>query len=164
MCVYHKWVLTFLLRWIISQIAINKILDRVTYTCTISSAQFHCVVFKMSVIIIAAEEIVSTIKFTNILAKWINYFSQVDWKIHWALARTASPSNACQGIGTVTTELHDHAEHHRAFNTIVQYTALNSPSLIFAQWKPETDLPRLEFAHTQTFFHNPLYTIQLAQF
>ena len=30
----------------------------------------------------AAAEIASMIKFTNILTKWINYFSQVDWNMH----------------------------------------------------------------------------------
>ena len=37
------------------------------------------------------------------------------------------------------------------------YTALNSPSLIFALKRSETDSPSLEFAHLQIFLHNPLY-------
>ena len=46
----------------------------------------------------------------------------------------------------------------------ILYTALNSPSLIFALWRSETDAPSLAFAHTQIFLHKPLYTIQLAHF
>ena len=44
----------------------------------------------------------------------------------------------------------------------ILYTALNSPSLIFALLRSETDSPCLEFAHSPVFLHNPL--IKLAQF
>ena len=44
------------------------------------------------------------------------------------------------------------------------YTALNSPSLIFALYRSETDSPSLEFTHSPILVHYPLYIIQLAQF
>ena len=49
---------------------------------------------------------------------------------------------------------------------IILYTALslNSPSLIFALWRSETDSPSLEFAPSPIFLHNPLPIIELAQF
>ena len=37
----------------------------------------------------------------------------------------------------------------------ILYTALNLPSLIFAQKRYEIDLPSLEFAHSPIFLHNP---------
>ena len=49
------------------------------------------------------------------------------------------------------------------FGTLL-YTALNSPSLIFALKRCNTHSPSLEFAHSQIFLHIPLYRIQLAQF
>ena len=49
-------------------------------------------------------------------------------------------------------------------NWHILYTDLNSPSLIFALQRSETDLPSLEFAHSQVLFPNPLYRIQLDQF
>ena len=38
---------------------------------------------------------------------------------------------------------------------MILYTALNSPSLIFALYKSETDSPSLEFARSHIFLHNP---------
>ena len=49
-------------------------------------------------------------------------------------------------------------------SSVILYTALNSPSLIFALWRSEIDSPSLEFVHTQNILQNPFYTIQLAQF
>ena len=37
----------------------------------------------------------------------------------------------------------------------VLYAALNSPSLIFAQKRSETESPRFEFAHSPVLLHNP---------
>ena len=54
--------------------------------------------------------------------------------------------------------------HRQKYKNNILYTALNSPSLIFALWRSETYSTILEFAHTPVFLYNPLYTIQLAQF
>ena len=37
----------------------------------------------------------------------------------------------------------------------ILYTALNSPSLIFALWRSEADSPSLELAHTPVFLYDP---------
>ena len=46
-------------------------------------------------------------------------------------------------MGTLTTETLNEND--------ILYTALNSPSLIFAVWRSETDSPSLEFAHSPIF-------------
>ena len=46
----------------------------------------------------------------------------------------------------------------------ILYTALNSPSLIFALYQSETDSPILEFAHSPISLHNPVNIIELVQF
>ena len=46
----------------------------------------------------------------------------------------------------------------------ILYTALNSPSLIFALYRSKTDSPSLEFAQSQIFLHNHFQIVQLAQF
>ena len=49
----------------------------------------------------------------------------------------------------------------KGFQKCILYTALNSPSLIFALWRSETDSPSLEFSKSTIFLHNPLYIIEL---
>ena len=73
--------------------------------------------------------------------------------------------------GVLTAEMNNSAfQRHRICLGLlctrleVLYTALNSPSLIFALKRPETDSPSLAFAQSPIFFQKPLYIIQLAQF
>ena len=49
---------------------------------------------------------------------------------------------------------------HSRIESVIMFTALKSPSLIFALWRSETYSPSLEFAHTPIFLHNPSYTVQ----
>ena len=50
-----------------------------------------------------------------------------------------------------------------AVDGMILYTALNSPSLIFALCKSETELLSLEFALFPIFLHYPLHIIQFSQ-
>ena len=95
----------------------------------------------------------------NISLKWLRnscYTSGVDEDIHFKYEG--------KGVSHISSwipcQLHFNSMH---FNIL--YTALNSPSLIFALSKSETDSPSSEFAHPSIFLHNPLHINSiLAQF
>ena len=82
--------------------------------------------------------------------------AMIQWLSSWLAEQGVRGSN--RGLNTWISELGCLLPPSRDI-TVILYKALNSPNLIFAPWRSETDSPSLEFAHPSIFFYNPWYII-----